>query len=149
MWDLTVPGNNDHDFYVIPTQPGRYYSATRSVAVLVHNSSRQLGCNLTAAGEEPNISNPEAHHIVPESHPLAVGARTALDQSGIGIDSAENGVWISRLTHIGTFSNSYVQWINDEIVNAGMAGGKSAILEVLGDAKSTLQALDQNFGNGL
>ena len=29
MWDLTVPGNNDHDFYVIP--------ATISAPVLVHN----------------------------------------------------------------------------------------------------------------
>jgi hypothetical protein len=22
MWDLTVPGNNDHDFYVVPAQTG-------------------------------------------------------------------------------------------------------------------------------
>jgi len=21
MWDLTVPGNNDHDFYVLPARP--------------------------------------------------------------------------------------------------------------------------------
>jgi hypothetical protein len=31
MWDLTVPGNNDHDFYVIPD------SDTATSAVLVHN----------------------------------------------------------------------------------------------------------------
>ena len=30
MWDLTVPGNNDHDFYVIASQ-------SRDMAVLVHN----------------------------------------------------------------------------------------------------------------
>jgi hypothetical protein len=31
MWDLTVPGNNDHDFYVIPD------SDIAASAVLVHN----------------------------------------------------------------------------------------------------------------
>jgi len=39
MWDLTVPGNNDHDFYVLPvselTAPA--YSGIRGTAVLVHN----------------------------------------------------------------------------------------------------------------
>jgi hypothetical protein len=38
MWDLTVPGNNDHDFYVLAAQAG-------SVAVLVHNDS--VGCGTT------------------------------------------------------------------------------------------------------
>jgi hypothetical protein len=35
MWDLTVPGNNDHDFYALPAQAG-------DVPVLVHNNT--LGC---------------------------------------------------------------------------------------------------------
>ena len=35
MWDLTVPGNNDHDFYV---QPG-------ATAVLVHNDNGTQGCS--------------------------------------------------------------------------------------------------------
>jgi hypothetical protein len=34
MWDLTVPGNNDHDFYV---QPG-------ATAILVHNENPNSGC---------------------------------------------------------------------------------------------------------
>ena len=33
MWDLTVPGDNDHDFYVLATGPFR----TTAPAVLVHN----------------------------------------------------------------------------------------------------------------
>jgi hypothetical protein len=43
MWDLTVPGNNDHDFYVEPatvlppTQTG-----STTVAVLVHNCGGAL-----------------------------------------------------------------------------------------------------------
>jgi hypothetical protein len=44
MWDLTVPGNNDHDFYIIPavgsqaSTQGQVYSATEE-PVLVHNVS--------------------------------------------------------------------------------------------------------------
>ncbi|MBO0881191.1 MAG: hypothetical protein J2P17_12755, partial [Mycobacterium sp.] len=51
MWDITVPGNNDHDFYVIPgigvdgehDIVGHYlhYTETGNTPVLVHNS----GCS--------------------------------------------------------------------------------------------------------
>ena len=41
MWDLTVPGNNDHDFYVV---------VTTATAVLVHN------CN------EGEVSDPEPQY---------------------------------------------------------------------------------------
>jgi len=41
MWDLTVPGNNDHDFYVLPAGDGAdgYYHVDENggIAVLVHN----------------------------------------------------------------------------------------------------------------
>ena len=40
MWDLTVPGNNDHDFYVV-------VDAGSGVAVLVHNSD---GCVTVSDG---------------------------------------------------------------------------------------------------
>jgi hypothetical protein len=43
MWDLTVPGNNDHDFYVLPAlvENSRHtYDVTaENVSVLVHNDS--------------------------------------------------------------------------------------------------------------
>jgi hypothetical protein len=41
MWDLTIPGNNDHDFYVLPTGAlglHAYPGGARSYAILVHNS---------------------------------------------------------------------------------------------------------------
>ena len=41
MWDLTVPGNNDHDFYVV---------VTTATAVLVHN------CN------DEEVSDPEPQY---------------------------------------------------------------------------------------
>jgi hypothetical protein len=44
MWDLTVPGNNDHDFYVV---------VTPTTAVLVHNCSPSgSGPEQTANGAE-------------------------------------------------------------------------------------------------
>ncbi len=42
MWDLTVPGNNDHDFYVVPTSSDgggdAYYAEADDTSILVHNS---------------------------------------------------------------------------------------------------------------
>jgi hypothetical protein len=35
MWDLTVPGNNDHDFYVV----------AGDTPVFVHNSGGMDGCS--------------------------------------------------------------------------------------------------------
>ena len=40
MWDLTVPGNNDHDFYVEPAISGNHHSndiLPGNAAILVHN----------------------------------------------------------------------------------------------------------------
>ena len=43
MWDLTVPGNNDHDFYIVTTpisgmsEPQPYHRIVGTTAVLVHN----------------------------------------------------------------------------------------------------------------
>jgi hypothetical protein len=45
MWDLTVPGNNDHDFYV----------EAGGTPVLVHNSGP--GCGIT-----PNVSEDGLNH---------------------------------------------------------------------------------------
>jgi hypothetical protein len=46
MWDLTIPGNGDHDFYVIagiPGQPGNshhtYHVVAGGTPILVHNAS--------------------------------------------------------------------------------------------------------------
>jgi RHS repeat-associated protein len=137
MWDLTVA--SDHDFYV----------TAASTAVLVHNCSRKLGLNLKANGDQPSTLNPEAHHIVPENHLLADPARNILSQHGIDIDSADNGVWLGHDAHRGTFTNDYVRWINDEIVNADQLGGKAAVLSVISNTRQELLDVGQNFGNGL
>jgi RHS repeat-associated protein len=40
MWDITIPGDNDHDFYVIPD--GVSANIVRGISVLVHNACSLL-----------------------------------------------------------------------------------------------------------
>jgi hypothetical protein len=44
MWDLTVPGNNDHDFYVLAESGGQgsYNVAADNTPILVHNDNCSL-----------------------------------------------------------------------------------------------------------
>jgi hypothetical protein len=126
-----------------------YYVVAGDTPVLVHNCSAALGRSLRASGDSPTIANSQAHHIVPETHGLAGAARRVLASHGIGIDSAENGVWLAHGTHVGTFTNAYVSDINDQILSANTAGGKAAVLDVLSSAKQILQAIDEQIGNGL
>ena len=44
MWDLAVPGNNDHDFYILPAQTGSrhaYDVVAGNTPVLVHNCGNE------------------------------------------------------------------------------------------------------------
>lgn len=46
MWDLTVPGNYDHDFYVLPAQTSShhtYHVVAGDTPVLVHNCGKNQG----------------------------------------------------------------------------------------------------------
>jgi hypothetical protein len=46
MWDLTVPGNGDHDFYVLPVPTGSHrahHVLARNTPVLVHNGGPGCG----------------------------------------------------------------------------------------------------------
>ena len=54
MWDLTVPGNNDHDFYV----------SVAATAVLVHNDScPSIGARMRAAGPGDEFGLPNQGRI--------------------------------------------------------------------------------------
>jgi hypothetical protein len=54
MWDLTVPGNNDHDFYV----------SVAATAVLVHNDScPSIGVRMRAAGPGDEFGLPNQGRI--------------------------------------------------------------------------------------
>jgi hypothetical protein len=69
-----------------------------------------------------------------------------LDKHGIDIDSAENGVWLTRLGHAPTFkwgTNSYYKFMNDEVMNADRMGGKQGVLDFLSYMKEQLGGVDQ------
>jgi hypothetical protein len=75
MWDLTVPGNNDYDFYVIAAMgDSGSHAALAGPPVLVHNDS--LGCptggvytlrdeagNVVRTGRSSNLAAREAAHF--------------------------------------------------------------------------------------
>jgi RHS repeat-associated protein len=71
MWDLTVPGNNDHDFYVL-AEPGRgnaaaYGSAIIGTPVLVHNCDPFEGTSYTSKVRAQMSKGPGEWHSFPES----------------------------------------------------------------------------------
>jgi hypothetical protein len=82
MWDLTVPGNNDHDFYVVAV-PGAgseadvRYPLTDDAVVLVHNATPEQKCTLTlgpgpyaksgVALVDGNIDGPGVRELINES----------------------------------------------------------------------------------
>ena len=51
MWDLTVPGNNDHDFYIV--------AVTADTSVLVHNSGGIGDCPTSDSGPEQTVHGAE------------------------------------------------------------------------------------------
>jgi hypothetical protein len=71
MWDLTVPGNNDHDFYVV-AEPGRgndstYGGTTIGTPVLVHNCDPFEGTSYTSKVQAQMSKGPGEWHSFPES----------------------------------------------------------------------------------
>jgi hypothetical protein len=84
MWDLTVPGSNDHDFYVV-VQAG-------DAAVLVHNDScgpsSQTYVNLTQGGSVQNVGTDAAHEEFADQL-IESGWSSQVSQDG--------GVQISRM----------------------------------------------------
>ena len=77
MWDLTVPGNNDHDFYVVPDGTG-YTSTLGAAGILVHNVNEP--CSVAQLKELARQIRENA------DHPAAANSRTI----GVGQDSAGN-----------------------------------------------------------
>jgi hypothetical protein len=91
MWDLTVPGNNDHDFYVIPAQTSgggnTYAEATGTEAVLVHNDDR---CGISRAEAKaqaladagvPADAEPLEVRMEPATSPPYQGGKQLFDEN--------------------------------------------------------------------
>ncbi|MGD0559031.1 MAG: hypothetical protein ABSA93_29175, partial [Streptosporangiaceae bacterium] len=94
MWDLTVPGNNDHYFYVV-AEPGRgngstYSGATIGTPVLVHNCDPFEGTSYTSKVRAQMSKAPGEWHSFPES------AKSFVTPDDVSTDERRWGVLYSR-----------------------------------------------------
>ncbi|HET6503257.1 MAG TPA: LamG-like jellyroll fold domain-containing protein [Amycolatopsis sp.] len=79
MWDLTVPGNNDHDFYVEPSDnPGLHMHnvVAGNAPVLVHNcnGAQDFEAFRPGVAQDPQLALPEGTQLVPMGARLEPGA---------------------------------------------------------------------------
>jgi hypothetical protein len=62
MWDLTVPGNNDHDFYVLAVGASvrTYHGLAGATPILVHNTGPD--CGVPVGGKNGDALGGEDFH---------------------------------------------------------------------------------------
>jgi hypothetical protein len=71
MWDLTVPGNDDHDFYVLPASTDGHhldYVEAGNMAVLVHNCGPFSQDAMQQAQDYASSASKMEHVIDPAKH---------------------------------------------------------------------------------
>ncbi|WP_176738273.1 DNRLRE domain-containing protein [Micromonospora pallida] len=127
-----------------------YYVIAGNTPVLVHNcdpgSAEKLRNALNAAGDlEPSTPH-SPHHIVAGNSPKATPARAQLHRFGIGVNDAENGVWLPRSSsspnptgasvHSRIHTNEYYNYVNDLM---GGARNRSEALDVINHVRRQLQ----------
>jgi hypothetical protein len=124
MWDLTVPGNNDHDFYI----------DTATANLLVHNVSEPKVCDLTlgagpnakegVALEDGNINGPGVRNMVNES-----GDANGCHTCGSADPGTKSGNWVpdhqpaTRLVSPGTPQTAYPQCLACARQQGGVVNG--------------------------
>jgi hypothetical protein len=94
MWDLTIPGDNDHDFYVASAGSGKAYSEdAASVPVLVHNANfcgikhvSPVDQDWATKGAHINLNNGREVSIFPDGAG-DIGGRAWPVRAGIASDS--------------------------------------------------------------
>ena len=86
-------------------------------------------------------ANYEPHHIVAANDPRAAPAQAILDRASIGLDEAENGVWLPRVSkgntaaegftdHGGLHSDAYFKYVNQKLTEAGPDGARQALTDL-------------------
>jgi hypothetical protein len=100
-------------------------------------SARILAQNLIAAGYEPP-PGAAAHHIVAGTAQRAADARAVLDEYGVDINAAENGVWLPAsgstpdpwgAVHSTVHTNSYYSSVNEQLAEVKSYEDVVAVLE--------------------
>ncbi|TMR22623.1 hypothetical protein ETD86_10830 [Nonomuraea turkmeniaca] len=138
MYNLTV--DDVHTYHVVAGDQ----------AVLVHNAdpgcADKLRRGLIGAGF-PEPSTPHSpHHIVAGNSPRAAPARAVLDKFGIGVNDAENGVWLPRSSgspnptgasvHSRIHTNDYYDHVN-KLMSGARTRGEA--LDVIDHIRKQLQ----------
>jgi len=112
MWDLTVPGNNDHDFYVLPEERdggGAYYHVDEHgvTAVLVHNVNdpcdistlKSYARQIRQAGDTPRAINSRVIAVgQDEAGNLTAGSSNGFD---MGMQTEADNLGIRTVPSIG------------------------------------------------
>ncbi len=102
MWDLTVPGNNDHDFYV----------AVDASAILVHNINCPSWMSQETANAIRNASNRNvANKIIGNAGRDAVAARYPGSQTEVQFETALGKRIVDVLTPEGVAIESKVGYV--------------------------------------
>ncbi|HEX2573345.1 MAG TPA: AHH domain-containing protein [Polyangia bacterium] len=96
---------------------------------------KRLGRKLT--------SGEAVHHIVPSTHRQAEQARVLLDECGIDINSADNGVVLTRSQHQGhgLHGKEAIQKVFIRLERASKNGGRAGVID-------ELQQLARQIQNG-
>ncbi|WP_410604236.1 polymorphic toxin-type HINT domain-containing protein [Amycolatopsis sp. lyj-90] len=127
-----------------------YYVTVGSEELLVHNAGESCKLNraMQNAGEPARRTGEQSHHIVPHGSPKAASARKALDDAGIGINDAANGINLphnakaatalgsSRTPHNQTFRESYYDYITAKLAGAA----KEDVFDILSGIKDALNS---------
>ena len=103
----------------------------------IRGSSRALGRALEAAGHTRQAGH-DAHHIVAKNARPADPAYLKLQELGIGINDAANGVFLERAKHQHLHDKQYY-----EAVNRALAGAKSKA-----EAEQILRSIAQRLQSG-
>jgi hypothetical protein len=116
MWDLTVPGNNDHDFYVAVVGDG--------TAILVHNTNTPCGVDPYQVGTYKDLkaaSKPgdglDIHHV-PQGQPAGqvIPGYDYTDAPAIALPRAEHAL-IPNLQ--GVYAGTSQDLIAQDLENLG------------------------------
>jgi hypothetical protein len=140
MWDLAVPGNNDHDFYVIASTVGAgqfghgdrvtYHAGAHSVPVLVHNTSCPSGFDYEAASQSGTRADKNGLTRAGREYQKHAGRGELPGVSGSNLDSAGQGLLDETLSDPnadyqpvtgGGFAGGY-RIIGNSVVNGRFVG---------------------------
>ncbi|MFD3483256.1 RHS repeat-associated core domain-containing protein [Streptomyces sp. NPDC058665] len=127
-----------------------YYALAGETPILVHNAdagcATKLRNALNAAGDLEPATPHSPHHIVAGNSPKAAPARAQLDRFGIGVNDAENGVWLPRSSsspnptglsvHSRVHTNDYYASVNNLMSGAR---NRSEALDVIDHFRRQLQ----------